>query len=112
MKRCSDVFSDPRLKEPHMLKLVNDFTQLAEKLIELCNKPIATCETVSFESKPKVTNLTLSTMVMIKFCNPLSYHTEGFSIGCVFFKDLLVHAAFLSTKCHQVALWPLATCFP
>lgn len=85
MKRCSDVFSDPRLKEPHMLKLVNDFTQLAEKLIELCNKPIATCETVSFESKPKVTNLTLSTMVMIKFCNPLSYHTEGFSIGCVFF---------------------------
>lgn len=23
-----------------MLKLVNDFTQLAEKMIELCNKPI------------------------------------------------------------------------
>ncbi|KAJ2945898.1 hypothetical protein O0L34_g4806 [Tuta absoluta] len=40
-KRCNDVFADPRLKEPHMLKLVCDFTQLAEKLIELCNKPIA-----------------------------------------------------------------------
>ncbi|CAH2238336.1 jg17493 [Pararge aegeria aegeria] len=40
MKRCADVFSDSRLKEPHMLKLVCDFTQLAEKLIELCNKPI------------------------------------------------------------------------
>ncbi|XP_038211943.1 serine/threonine-protein kinase ATR [Zerene cesonia] len=41
IKRCADVFADPRLKEPHMLKLVCDFTQLAEKLIELCNKPIA-----------------------------------------------------------------------
>ncbi|CAH3911753.1 unnamed protein product [Pieris brassicae] len=41
IKRCADVFADPRLKEPHMLKLVSDFTQLAEKLIELCNKPIA-----------------------------------------------------------------------
>ncbi|CAG9094608.1 unnamed protein product [Plutella xylostella] len=40
IKRCQDVFSDPRLKEPRMLKLVCDFTQLAEKLIELCNKPI------------------------------------------------------------------------
>ncbi|XP_052740279.1 serine/threonine-protein kinase ATR isoform X2 [Bicyclus anynana] len=41
MRRCAEVFSDPRLKEPQMLKLVCDFTQLAEKLIELCNKPIA-----------------------------------------------------------------------
>ncbi|KAM3961050.1 LOW QUALITY PROTEIN: ATR serine/threonine kinase meiotic 41 [Aphomia sociella] len=41
IKRCADVFAEPRLKEPHMLKLVSDFTQLAEKLIELCNKPIA-----------------------------------------------------------------------
>ncbi|XP_063533871.1 serine/threonine-protein kinase ATR [Cydia strobilella] len=40
IKRCSDVFTDSRLKEPHMLKLLTDFTQLAEKLIELCNKPI------------------------------------------------------------------------
>lgn len=40
IKRCTDVFADPHLKEPHMLKLVNDFTQLAEKMIELCNKPI------------------------------------------------------------------------
>ncbi|CAK1547250.1 unnamed protein product [Leptosia nina] len=39
-KRCTDVFADPRLKEPRMLKLISDFTQLAEKLIELCNKPI------------------------------------------------------------------------
>ncbi|PZC86486.1 hypothetical protein B5X24_HaOG209205 [Helicoverpa armigera] len=41
IKRCADVFTDPRLKEPSMLKLISDFTQLAEKLIELCNKPIA-----------------------------------------------------------------------
>ncbi|XP_049868950.1 serine/threonine-protein kinase ATR [Pectinophora gossypiella] len=41
IKRCGDVFADPRLKEPRMLQLVCDFTQLAEKLIELCNKPIA-----------------------------------------------------------------------
>ncbi|KAJ0177282.1 hypothetical protein K1T71_007291 [Dendrolimus kikuchii] len=41
IKRCADVFSDPRLKEPRMLKLVHDFTQLAEKLIDLCNKPIS-----------------------------------------------------------------------
>ncbi|XP_028157289.1 serine/threonine-protein kinase ATR-like [Ostrinia furnacalis] len=47
MKRCADVFSDPRLKEPHMLKLVNDFTQLAEKLIELCNKPIVSSESTT-----------------------------------------------------------------
>ncbi|KAL4704204.1 hypothetical protein ACJJTC_011830 [Scirpophaga incertulas] len=40
--RCDQVFADPRLKEPHILKLVLDFTQLAEKLIELCNKPIIT----------------------------------------------------------------------
>ena len=47
MKRCADVFADPRLKEPRMLKLIGDFTQLAEKLIELCNKPIAGSSTVS-----------------------------------------------------------------
>ncbi|CAH0701159.1 unnamed protein product [Spodoptera exigua] len=41
IKRCADVFADPRLKEPRLLKLISDFTQLAEKLIELCNKPIA-----------------------------------------------------------------------
>lgn len=47
IKRCQDVFADPRLKEPHMLKLVVDFTQFAEKLIELCNKPILGNPTVS-----------------------------------------------------------------
>lgn len=47
MKRCADVFSDPRLKEPQMLKLVSDFTQFAEKLIELCNKPIVGTGSVS-----------------------------------------------------------------
>ncbi|CAH0579320.1 unnamed protein product [Chrysodeixis includens] len=41
IKRCNDVFADPRLKEPQILKLIDDFKQLAEKLIELCNKPIA-----------------------------------------------------------------------
>ncbi|XP_072931916.1 serine/threonine-protein kinase ATR isoform X2 [Epargyreus clarus] len=46
-KRCADVFADPRLKTPHMLKLYCDFTQLAEKLIELCNMPIGNNTTVS-----------------------------------------------------------------
>lgn len=41
IKRCNDLFAEPRLKEPRILRFVNDFTQLAEKLIELCNKPIA-----------------------------------------------------------------------
>ncbi|KPJ15649.1 Serine/threonine-protein kinase ATR [Papilio machaon] len=52
IKRCSDVFSDPRLKETHMLKLVADFNQFAERLIELCNKPISGNNT-----KPTVSSL-------------------------------------------------------
>ncbi|KPI92992.1 Serine/threonine-protein kinase ATR [Papilio xuthus] len=52
IKRCSDVFSDPRLKDTHMLKLVADFNQFAEKLIELCNKPIPGNNT-----KPTVSSL-------------------------------------------------------
>ncbi|KAJ8730029.1 hypothetical protein PYW07_017067 [Mythimna separata] len=47
IKRCADVFADPRLKEPRILKLISDFTQLAEKLIELCNKPIAGSSTTT-----------------------------------------------------------------
>lgn len=39
-KRCSEILSDSRLKTPDMSKLVSDFTNLAEKLIELCNKNI------------------------------------------------------------------------
>ncbi|XP_050674865.1 serine/threonine-protein kinase ATR isoform X2 [Leptidea sinapis] len=41
IKRCADVFADPRLKEPRVQKMIGDFRLLAEKLIELCNKPIA-----------------------------------------------------------------------
>lgn len=40
-RRCSEILSDSRLKTPSMVKLVSDFTNLAEKLIELCNKNIS-----------------------------------------------------------------------
>lgn len=39
-KRCAEILNDSRLKTPSMIKLVGDFTKLAEKLIELCNKEI------------------------------------------------------------------------
>ncbi|KYB25791.1 Serine/threonine-protein kinase ATR-like Protein [Tribolium castaneum] len=39
-RRCVEIFSDSKLKSATMLKLVNDFTSLAEKLIELCNKSV------------------------------------------------------------------------
>ncbi|GJQ85421.1 hypothetical protein Trydic_g23851 [Trypoxylus dichotomus] len=39
-KRCAEILGDSRLKNPTMVKLVTDFTKLAEKLIELCNKEI------------------------------------------------------------------------
>ncbi|XP_068631581.1 serine/threonine-protein kinase ATR-like [Battus philenor] len=53
IKRCTDVLADPKLKEPHMLKLVSDLTQLAEKFIELCNKPLPS----------NTANLTVSSVV-------------------------------------------------
>ncbi|XP_044272747.1 serine/threonine-protein kinase ATR-like [Tribolium madens] len=40
-KRCVEIFSDAKLKTATMQKLVVDFTNLAEKLIELCNKNVA-----------------------------------------------------------------------
>lgn len=40
MKRCAEILSDNRLKSTALIKLVKDFTSLAEKLIELCNKDI------------------------------------------------------------------------
>lgn len=40
-KRCSEIFSDSKLRTPEMLRLIRDFTALAEKLIELCNKEIS-----------------------------------------------------------------------
>ncbi|XP_012551263.2 serine/threonine-protein kinase ATR [Bombyx mori] len=40
-KRCADVFSEPALRDGALVRLVGDFTLLAERLIELCNKPIA-----------------------------------------------------------------------
>lgn len=39
-KRCAEIFADSRLKSVTMMKLVKDFTDLAEKLIELCNKEV------------------------------------------------------------------------
>ncbi|XP_013143582.1 PREDICTED: serine/threonine-protein kinase ATR-like isoform X2 [Papilio polytes] len=52
VRRCADLLADTRLKEPHMIKLLADFNQFAEKLIELCNKPIPTNNT-----KPTVSSL-------------------------------------------------------
>lgn len=39
-QRCAEILCDPRLKTTAFTKLVKDFTALAEKLIELCNKEI------------------------------------------------------------------------
>lgn len=66
--RCGDVFSDSRIKEPHLHKLVNDFTLLAEKLIELCNKPITGNSSVS----TLCTELTLHSFIIINQLNNLS----------------------------------------
>ncbi|VVC87145.1 unnamed protein product, partial [Leptidea sinapis] len=51
IKRCADVFADPRLKEPRVHKMIGDFRLLAEKLIELCNKPIAGSGSIVLPSK-------------------------------------------------------------
>ncbi|KAL3272429.1 hypothetical protein HHI36_013911 [Cryptolaemus montrouzieri] len=40
-KRCTEIFNDPKLKSSPISTLVKDFTALAEKLIELCNKEIS-----------------------------------------------------------------------
>lgn len=45
-RRCAEILNDSRLKTPDMTKLVSDFTTLAEKLIELCNKEISENATV------------------------------------------------------------------
>lgn len=39
-KRCVEILMDSRLKTPDLAKLVSNFKILAEKLIELCNKPV------------------------------------------------------------------------
>ncbi|XP_060518372.1 serine/threonine-protein kinase ATR isoform X2 [Cylas formicarius] len=39
-KRCAEILNDSRLRTTAMLKLFKDFTSLAEKLIDLCNKEI------------------------------------------------------------------------
>jgi hypothetical protein len=46
-KRCEDVLNDPIFKNPQNMKLLNDFTRLTEKLIELTEKPIGA---VSFKN--------------------------------------------------------------
>lgn len=40
-KRCAEIFTDARLRTQEMARLIRDFTGLAEKLMELCNKQIA-----------------------------------------------------------------------
>ncbi|XP_057666885.1 serine/threonine-protein kinase ATR-like [Diorhabda carinulata] len=50
-KRCAEILCDPRLKTTSLTRLVRDFTSLAEKLIELCNKEIpADANTASVNS--------------------------------------------------------------
>lgn len=39
-KRCAEIFADTHLRADSMSKLIADFTALAEKLIDLCNKDI------------------------------------------------------------------------
>lgn len=42
VKRCQEILQDPRLKAVSgLMTLIQDFNRLAEKLIELCNKPIS-----------------------------------------------------------------------
>lgn len=52
-KRCEDVLNDPIFRNTKNMKLLNDFTRLTEKLIELTEKPIGT----------DVRNITVSTLV-------------------------------------------------
>ncbi|XP_023017943.2 serine/threonine-protein kinase atr isoform X2 [Leptinotarsa decemlineata] len=44
-KRCAEMLCDPRLKTNTFSKLLKDFTSLAEKLIELCNKELPSDDT-------------------------------------------------------------------
>lgn len=46
-KRCAEIFNDSRLKTSEMLRLIRDFTGLAARLMELCNKPIGDDVTVA-----------------------------------------------------------------
>lgn len=40
-KRCQEVLQDTRLKNSNVMKLIYDFNRIADKLIELCNKPLS-----------------------------------------------------------------------
>ncbi|KAB0793869.1 hypothetical protein PPYR_13489 [Photinus pyralis] len=40
LKRCTEILKEVRSKSSNMGRLIGDFTKLAEKLIELCNKEI------------------------------------------------------------------------
>lgn len=40
-KRCQEILQDQRLKNSRVMRLIYDFNRLAEKLIELCNKPLS-----------------------------------------------------------------------
>lgn len=52
VKRCTEIFNDPRLSSKPMQKLISDFNSLAEKLIELTN-----IEIPSTEKNPRVSSL-------------------------------------------------------
>jgi hypothetical protein len=47
VKRCEEVLNDPIFRNTTNMKLLNDFTRLTEKLIELTEKPIGN---VSFDN--------------------------------------------------------------
>lgn len=40
-KRCNEILNDSNLKTNTMTRLIKDFTSMAERLIELCNKEIS-----------------------------------------------------------------------
>jgi hypothetical protein len=50
VKRCEEVLNDPIFKNTTNVKLLNDFTRLTEKLIELTEKPIGTVSCDNFLS--------------------------------------------------------------
>lgn len=39
-KRCQEILQDQRLKNSQIMRLIYDFNRLADRLIELCNKPL------------------------------------------------------------------------
>lgn len=45
VKRCTEIFSDKRLNDASVQKLINDFNLLTDRMIELTNTPVSVNET-------------------------------------------------------------------